>query len=140
MSILRDRALDSINNPRLLRIKEKTFWWTFQVIHVPGLRQQAADALSKRVSPSLIYSLQINPKWDNTMVESGLVSDMMAKIQAVTLAANPMTKDTLQVMTWSRLLKATQEDAVMVRLAEAIKRGFPDSQHDVSHDLREYYR
>ena len=70
------------------------------------------------------------------MVESGLVSDMMAKIKAVTLAANPNTKDTLEVMTWSRLLKATQEDAVMVRLAEAIKRGFPDSKHNVPPDLR----
>ena len=73
------------------------------------------------------------------MIESGLVSDMMAKIQSVTLAANPMAKDTLQVMTWSRLHKATQEDAVMTRLAEAIERGFPDSQHDVPQDLREYH-
>ena len=73
VSILGDRALDTINNPRLLRIKEKTFWWTFQIIHVPGLRQQAADALSRRVSPSLIYSLQINPVGDNTMMEPGLV-------------------------------------------------------------------
>ena len=73
-------------------------------------------------------------------MEPGLVYDMMVKIQAVTLAANPKTKDTLEVMTWSRLLKATQEDAVMVRLAEAIERGFPDSKHNVPQDLQEYHR
>ena len=84
----------------------------------------------------MIYSLQINPVGDNTMMEPGLVSDMMAKIKAVTLAANSKTKDTVEVMTWSRLLKATQEDAVMVRLTEAIERGFPDSQHNVPQDLQ----
>ena len=87
----------------------------------------------------MIYSLQINPVGDNTTMEPGLVFDMMAKIKAVTLAANPRTKDTLEVMTWSRLLKATQEDAVMVRLAKAIKRGFPDSKYNVPQDLQEYH-
>ena len=47
VSILGNRALDTIDNPRLLWIKEKTFWWTFMMIHVPGLKKQAADALSR---------------------------------------------------------------------------------------------
>ena len=55
--ILGNRALDTIENPCLLRIKEKTFRWTFTMIHFPGLRQQAADALSRRQSPSMLYSL-----------------------------------------------------------------------------------
>merc|ERR1712106_416451 len=73
-------------------------------------------------------------------MEPGLESYMMAKIKAITLAANPRTKDTLEVMTWPRLVKATQEDAVMVKLSETIERGFPDSKHNVPQDLQEYHR
>ena len=120
VSILGDRALDTIDNPRLLRIKGKTFWWNFHIIHVPGLCQLAADALSRRVSPSMVYSLQINPVEDHTTMEPELQSDMVAKIKAITLAANPRDKDTLQVITWSKFVKATQEDEVMVKLSDTI--------------------
>ena len=65
---------------------------------------------------------------------------MMAKMQSVTIAATSVIKDTLQVMTWARLHKATQEDAMMMRLPEIIERGFPDSQHDVPLELKEYNR
>merc|ERR1712106_1271177 len=49
-------------------------------------------------------------------------------------------KDKLEVITWTRLAKATQEDNTMVRLMEAIHRGFPDSKHDVPQYLQEYHR
>ena len=132
--------MDTIENPRLLRIKEKTFWWNFNVVHVPGLRQLAADALSRRVSPSMIYSLRINPEEDNTTIEPELQHDMVAKIQAITFAGIPRDKDKLEVITWSRLVKATEEDEIMVKLSEAIQRGLPDSKHDVPQDLQEYHR
>merc|ERR1712106_1185514 len=140
VSILGDRALDTIDNPRLLRIKEKTFWWNFNVVHVPGLRQLAADALSRRTSPTMIYSLRINPEVDVTTIEPELQLDMVAKIIAVTFAGVPGDKDKLEVITWTRLAKATQEDNTMVRLTEAIHRGFPESKHDVQQDLQEFHR
>ena len=83
----------------------------------------------------MLYSLQINTDWDNTTIESGLVSDMMAQMQSITIATTSMTKDTLQVMTWARLHKATQEDGVMTELREIIERGFPESQHNVPLEL-----
>ena len=48
LSILNDRALDTVVNPRLLRIKERTQAWQFDVVYVPGGRQAAADALSRK--------------------------------------------------------------------------------------------
>ena len=110
------------------------------MVHVPGLHQLAADALSRRVSPSMIYSLRINPEEDNTTIEPELQHDMVAKIKAITFAGVPRDKDKLEVITWTRLVKATQEDDTMVRLMEAIQRGFPDSKHDVQQDLQEYHR
>ena len=140
VSILGNRALDTIDNAHLLWIKEKTFWWTFTMIHVPGLRQQAADALSRQQSTSMLYSLQINTDKDIIYVESDLASDMMARVQSITIAATSVTKDTLQVMTWSRLHKATQEDGEMMKLTEHIERGFPESQHNVPMEIKKYHR
>ena len=36
LGLLNDRSLADIQNPRLLSLKEKTLWFTFTVIHIPG--------------------------------------------------------------------------------------------------------
>ena len=36
LGVLNDRSLESIDNPRLLRLKEKTLGWRFKLIHIPG--------------------------------------------------------------------------------------------------------
>jgi hypothetical protein len=48
-------------NLRLARIKEKTLWWQFTIVHTPGKLQLAADALSRRKTklPATIYQLRI---------------------------------------------------------------------------------
>ena len=56
------------------------------------------------------------------------------------VAATSVTKDTLQVMTWLRLHKATQEDRDMTKLTEHIERGFPESQHNVPMEIKKYHR
>lgn len=47
ISILNDRALDTIANPRLIRIKEKTLMFKFEIIHVAGVSNAAPDAASR---------------------------------------------------------------------------------------------
>ena len=59
LSILNDRALDTIVNPRMLRIKEKTLPWQFDMVYVPGSRQAAADTLSRKKSVSMLASLSV---------------------------------------------------------------------------------
>ena len=36
LGVLNDKTLDSIDNPRLMKLKEKTDGWLFQIIHIPG--------------------------------------------------------------------------------------------------------
>ena len=48
-----NRSLDDIENPRLLRLKEKTMRWQFRVAHVPGNENAVADATSR--NPGLIH-------------------------------------------------------------------------------------
>jgi hypothetical protein len=43
--MLGNQSLANVENPRLARIKERTLWWQFTIIHTPGKLQLAADAL-----------------------------------------------------------------------------------------------
>ena len=47
LGIFGDRALDTIDNTRLVRIKQKTLPWSFNLLHVPGKQHVAADGFSR---------------------------------------------------------------------------------------------
>ena len=53
LGLFKDRSLDGIDNPRLRRLKEKTFGWKFTMIHVPGRSHGGPDALS-RYGPEIL--------------------------------------------------------------------------------------
>ncbi len=45
--ILGDKALSNIDNPRLIRLKEKTLAYSFKLLHLKGEQMYAADVLSR---------------------------------------------------------------------------------------------
>ena len=47
LKIFGDRSLDQIGNTRLRNLKEKTLPYRFRMIHIPGLKNQTPDALSR---------------------------------------------------------------------------------------------
>ena len=48
LGILNDKSLADIDNPRLLMLKEKTLWFSFDVIHVPGKIHHGPDYMSRQ--------------------------------------------------------------------------------------------
>ena len=48
---MNERSLESIANPRLERLNEKTLGWRFKLIHIPGKKLGGQEALT-RVAPS----------------------------------------------------------------------------------------
>ena len=53
VKILGDRTLDEISNTRIFRIKQRTLPWSFDIVHLPGKTNFAADATSRNPSPSI---------------------------------------------------------------------------------------
>ena len=163
VTVLGDQSLVDVQNPRLARIKERTLWWQFKIIHTPGKQQLAADALSRRKStlPAALYKLTI----DTTSVDDEDVIDdvqirftslypvAMLEEEEVCHTANthhtsPVTADINSVMrldeiyviTWEKLYEAVQEDPVMVKLIEVVLRGFPQSSYDIDEELKPYHK
>ena len=113
LSILNDRALDTIVNPRLVRIKERTLPWLFDMIYVPGWRQAAADALSRKKSMAGLSSLSAGVKeGDNMGIEDAMCVTVSAGLQE--LSVNSM-EGSIGMITWHRLQEATKEDRVLAR-------------------------
>ena len=79
LAILNDRALDTIVSPRLLRINERTLAWQFDLVYVPGNRQAAADALSRKKSLAVLASLSVGE------MEPAEIEDFLKVDMAVTL-------------------------------------------------------
>ncbi|KAJ8335347.1 hypothetical protein SKAU_G00386890 [Synaphobranchus kaupii] len=52
VKIFGDRTLDEITNSRLFRLKQRTLPWRFDIVHLPGKSNHAADATSRHPSPS----------------------------------------------------------------------------------------
>ena len=57
LGVLNDKSLESIDNPRLMKLKEKTLGWRFQIVHIPGRKLGAPDAFSR--SPAAINSITV---------------------------------------------------------------------------------
>ena len=58
LKVFSDRSLKEISNARLCNLKEKTLRYKFCMVHIPGVRHKAADAVSRHptgpINPSMM--------------------------------------------------------------------------------------
>ena len=99
LSILNDRALDTITNPRLIKLKERTLLWCFDLIYVPGNKQAAADTLSRKKKVAVLASLSVHVSQENEM-ERVLEADVLVGLREMVVSENEndLKDQTLDVM------------------------------------------
>ena len=80
VNVLGDQSLADVENPRLARIKEKTLWWQFKILHTPGKLQLAADAISRRKSklPAKLHRLSAT---EIELVEGDMFDDLQLSLK-----------------------------------------------------------
>ena len=109
--ILGNKELGDIHNPRLLRIKERTLMYKYQLTHVPGGWHSGPDALSR-----------YPPRRDDPASSAG----MEGEVHAATVAAlHSGDHDGIRAETWERLRDASATDPTSRDLVETIASGFP---------------
>jgi hypothetical protein len=162
LKVLGDRCLEDISNVRLRNLKEKTLRYRFQMIHIPGIKHKAADAMSRHpTGPRNPEALPI-PDDVATMNDScntlpppfipfghPLLAGIRSNTPHPTLSPPNLEEETLpsvaasihaMAITWDRVKEATASDNNMEKLLSIIATGFPAFRHQLPGDLQEYYQ
>ena len=94
-----DRSLDEIENPRLLRLKEKTMRWQFRIAHVPGEENAVADATSR------------NPVSNIQEDDTDMDEEEDEEISYINVVIRrEIEKLKVQAVTWERIKIETERD------------------------------
>ena len=151
LKILGDRSLDEISNGRLRNLKERTLRYHFRVIHVPGVKHKAADAVSRY--PTGCSEPPGTPLPDDiasVLTEAEIQHSFLSGIRVNEASVNTTVEDTLRysamnalhslrVVTWGRLRSATASDDDYNLLLSIIESGMPEESCHLPPRLRGYH-
>ena len=114
VKIFGDRTLDEITNSRLFRLKQRTLPWRFDIKHLPGKTNHAADATSRHPSPSgSVHGTSLRVSSIPDLVESALMASIRQDTQDV------------GTISWSLLGRETASDTALSSLLKLIEQGNP---------------
>ena len=141
LKLLADRALDDIPNPRLRNLQEKTLRYRFRIIHVPCMKNKAADAMSHRPVGSSLRS-RMNLPDDNAAIVNHIPPSMHTDVLSLLRQSEQDDNDdyieednltwcaagleSLRSVTWDRVREATSSDVDMHTLEEIATDGISD--------------
>ena len=123
--ILNDRSLETIENPRLLRLKEKTLMFNFEVVHVPGAQNQAPDAFSRYPTKAALCNSE-----ESDDVEIEEFSKVFAINQGSELPSS---------ISFKSVNEEANLDNECRRLKELVENGFPEDRNRLPADMRYYW-
>ena len=162
LGILGDKKLEDIDNPRLLKLKEKTLAWRFKVVHVRGKVNIGPDTLSRHVPGRDVHFLVNQQNESSASVEASsgtwqsdtplLDGDSLDQAFAHIRETSPlwlsspdpdMDLDTAtvasmdtstQAITWNMVAEACYADPDTRDLSNTIEEGFPDQPTPTGHE------
>ena len=144
LGIFKNRSLDSIDNPRILNLKESTLRWDFGISHNPGKWHKGPDALSRSPSASVAHFEVVRDlSFYNPICEYTTMEDIQAAnsrdeyVRAV--AATALHSLTNCTTSHDDIRRAATSDPSYNQLVQQIQQGFPSSKHATPPNLREYW-
>ena len=158
LKLFGNRSLEDISNARLRNLKEKTLRYSFKMVHIPGAKHRAADAVSRYpIGDPEEMHLQddiASIKTDNsdkiftTFYDSS--QNILAMIRTneyhdpsddnAVLQAALSTIGPLQSITWDAVRVATNSDENMAKLVDMIESGMPESRNQMPVQIRDYFQ
>lgn len=133
LKIFGDRSLEDITNPRLLNFKEKSLQYRFQMVYVPGKKNDGPDSMSR--NPSDV--LPTHP--DDALLSTIRVNEEDPEGDPAAIAITSAI-DQIQAVSVERVAHETSRDPSLQNLIKCIQDGFPSSKELCTEDIREYFR
>ena len=135
LGILKDRELNSITNPRLLSLKEKTLPYRFQIQYNPGKWHRGPDAFSRNPVAALISEKPLSRE----SAEGERIDEQMDARSQVSVAAIGSNSLCEALITISDIQAASAKDATHRHLHTTVASGFPTSRDLLREDVRVYW-
>ena len=160
LKVFGDRSLEEIINARLRNLKEKTLHYHFRMVHIPGVRHKAADAVSRHptgttkpdllvlpddivatAAPAALPQLDapgrsllagIRQNEPQPRICSITIDDQLTSSASSTLNTMAVTRESVKL--------ATTSNRDMTQLINIIESGFPNIRHELPRALQEYYQ
>lgn len=159
LKLFGDRSLEEISNARLRNLKEKTLRYKFRMVHIPGVKHRAADAMSRHPSgPRNPPKLLLPDDVASASGSTGTAPDpyhslLLARLRhddptsaATSLCINDDIASSVSsalknvAITWENVKLATTSDPAMNKLVSIIESGFPGSRHELPQELQVYFQ
>ena len=113
VKIFGDRTLDEITNSRLFRLKQRTLPWRFDIKHLPGKTNHAADATSRHPSPS------------GSVHSTSLGASSTPDLESALMASIRQDTQDIGTISWSLLRRETASDPALSSLLKLTDQGTP---------------
>ena len=152
VSIFSSKNLDKVENPRLFSLKEKTLPYQFDIVHVDGVDNMAADAYSRNPSPlddsetsfccMKAFLPYIRSSSDSEGNPEGEDCDygIDEKIEATLVSAISAEDGSVMAVSLNRIKSESSSDESMQELKALILRnGFPGSKEELPDKLKQYW-
>ena len=139
LGIFANKDLDSIDNPRIVKLKEKTLGWSFTPVYIPGKKIGGTDALSRHGirEEHVMQEISLHKHLFSLICKNDSQSNVFLKDDDVDLlSALDTTTCPLQV---DELKDLTLRDADMKTLITYIQIGFPNTKEEVADSLTPYW-
>ena len=153
IKIFSDRSLEDISNSRLRNLKEKTLRYKFRIIHVPGVKNRAADSVSRHPTgkPSHLTLGDDVASISTTPINCFPLSFFLSKLRSkptlsdtedclISTATCMLNTMGIQSVTWEKVRRATASDENLNNLIGIIESGIPKHRHDLPTNLQEYHQ
>ena len=148
LKIFGDRSLGDIPNPRLRNLKEKTLRYRFRVTHVPGMKNKAADAMSRRPTGHPVktdlpddHASFSDILWGHTHPDALLLIRTHEPDDADSeLLTHRDGTGIMGSVTWDRVREATASNPDMHLLTELIENGMTETRSEMPVSIRQFHQ
>ena len=146
VKVLGDGNLDSIKNPRLFSIKERTLHYDYQIKHVPGAGHHAPDAFSRKrrqqqrkPQSHITVCLESTEFGDDYEISSYACAHAEAAVYS-SLVTFHEDNNAAKAITIPRVKDAASRDQTYLSLCDYCYAGFPPDPNQLANDLRPFWK
>lgn len=126
-----NKELNDITNPRLLRIREKTLMFQFNVVYIKGEVNKGADAISRSPVNDEINALE------NDQLDEQVNNIPQAIIASFNLHSTP--QNDVSCIRYPELKKEIEADDYYKHLRTLIQEGFQIPKHSLDVEMQSYW-